>query len=229
MSKRDELRARRRSREKRSRIIWIGLAVLLTLGLLAAFVLPPILVMQNIVKITPNPRPQAQGLTMGNPDAAVKVEEFSDFQCPICKDFADNIESQIVSQYVSTGKISFSYTPMAFIGAESVTAAKASYCASEQGKFWEYHDILFANQKAENVGDFSDDRLSGFARSLGINSRDFNSCVVSGRYDDQLKENDTRARDAGITGTPSFLVNGKLIPDYRTLISEIDQALAAPQ
>lgn len=187
MSKREELRERRRQKEKRTRIAWITAAVVLVLGAAAAFILPPIIAMNGITKAALQPRPQQDGLSMGDPNAPVKVEEFSDFQCPICKDFADTYEPSIIRDFVATGKVYFTYNPMAFIGPESVTAAKAALCASEQNKFWQFKDMLFANHTGENVGDYSDSRLVAFARAAGVYNSAFKKCAADNTYTDLLK------------------------------------------
>jgi protein-disulfide isomerase len=88
-------------------------------------------------------------------DAPVVLVEFSDFQCPYCKKFTDEIEPAIMRDFVSTGKVLFKYVPYSFLddnspGRESKNAAEAAYCAGDQGKFWEYHDMLFTNQGGEN-------------------------------------------------------------------------------
>ena len=114
---------------------------------------------RRICKNESQSRPQAQGLSMGDPNAPVKVEEYGDFQCPACRIFHESQEGQLIEKYIKTGLVYFTYTPFSFIGDESVKAAEAAYCAADQGKFWEYHDMLYANQTAENKGDFADSRL----------------------------------------------------------------------
>ena len=98
---------------------------------------------------------------------------------------------------------------MAFLGPESKWAAEASECADEQGKFWEYHDLLFASQSGENQGAFSKDNLKKFATDLKLDTAKFNACVDSGKYS-SVVENDTAfVQSLGVTSTPAFLVNGQ--------------------
>jgi protein-disulfide isomerase len=231
MSKRELLREHRQRSASRTRTIWIGLIAIIALGIVAAFAVPALTSVEAPVgafaTITPNPRPQANGTSMGNPNAAVKVEEFSDFQCPYCQMYSLQEEALTIEKYVKTGKIYFTYTSWAFIGPESEAAAKASLCASEQGKFWDYHDILFANQgKTENGGAFTDRRLAAFAQSIGLNTTTFNSCTSSNKYSDQINQNKAKAESMGINSTPTFSVNGTLV-DMGKLDETIDAALAS--
>ncbi|MEK9176647.1 MAG: thioredoxin domain-containing protein [Patescibacteria group bacterium] len=89
---------------------------------------------------------------MGDANALVTVVEFADFQCPFCEQWFKDIESNLIKDYVKTGKVKFIFQNYAFLGPDSITAAEGSYCANEQGKFWEYHDFLYNNQGAEQSG-----------------------------------------------------------------------------
>ncbi len=146
--------------------------------------------------------------SMGDPNAPITVVEYSDYQCPACKAFFDYIEEPLISEYVATGKVRFIYHSMGlWIGQESLDAAEAAYCAGEQGKFWEYHNILFANQTGENVGDFLAKRLIAFAREIdGLDVGAFKSCLDSNKYDERVNADGTAGREAGVRGTPTLLV-----------------------
>jgi protein-disulfide isomerase len=238
MSKREELRAKRRQKQQRQRIIIIiviAVLVIVTAGIIIISSNPAI-VSGPVAPVTPvaaNPRPQANGLSMGDPNAPIKVVEYADFQCPGCKKFFENNEPIIVTNYVATGKVFYTYFPFSFIdeipgakGNESKHAAEAAYCASEQNKFWEYHDILFTNQGAENSGNFNDQRLSAFAVSLGLDMTKFNACYKSGKYQQKVLDDEIASNQAGINETPSFIVNGVLTPSDK-LIETIDADLKA--
>ena len=93
----------------------------------------------------------------GDPDAPVTMIEFGDFQCPFCGRFYVQTESQIDEAYIQSGKVRFGYFNFAFLGPESTWAAEAAECASDQDKYWEYHDVLFSNQSGENQGAFNKD------------------------------------------------------------------------
>ena len=103
---------------------------------------------------------------------------------------------------------------LAFLGPESVAAAEAARCAQDQGKFWEYHDTLFANQTGENEGNFNRDNLVGYAQKLGLDETQFTQCLDSHKYRDYLAELAQRARRLGVQGTPSVFVNTRFVPGY---------------
>lgn len=215
MGKREEIRKQREMEKRRTQLLIIGGIIVLALIIVSAIVIPIIRAnsapLGEVVVPAINPRPMANGLSMGNASAPVVVQEFSDFQCPYCKKFSTDYEAAIVTDFVATGKVLFKYIPYRVIGAESDSAAEAAYCAGEQNKFWEFHDILFANQTAENAGDFTDRRLSAFAEKLGVNLSDFNTCYKSGKYLTQLKQNMDLGTQLKVDGTPSFYVNGNKV------------------
>lgn len=171
--------------------------------------------------------------SMGETNAPVTVVEFSDFQCPACKNFHENIEPTLVEEYVNTGKVKFTYRSMGdWLGPESFSAAEAGYCAADQGKFWEYHQTLFANQGLEGRGSFANKRLVAMAEELGLDMDAFNSCIDGNQSQAEVNQDRADGQTAGVTGTPSFLVNGKLVPivsSYNELFQAIDAELQANQ
>jgi protein-disulfide isomerase len=203
-SNREELKARR-LREERQKLIPIILIVVAAVAVVA------ILISSNLTPKSVSSRPQAQGLAMGDSNAPVKVEEFADFQCPACGIFSTDLEPKIVSDYVTPGKVYFKYSPFAFLGPESNTAAEAAYCASDQGKFWEYQDTLYNNQSGENKGWFTNARMTTFATNLALNVDDFKKCLEGGKYKQQVLDDLEYGKKNNIDRTPSFLVNGKLV------------------
>lgn len=172
-------------------------------------------------------RPRVQGNAMGDPDAPVKVVEFSDFLCPYCRQFFLQTEQPLVEDYVATGKVYFVYRTLGdWLGPESQASAEAVYCAGDQGRFWEYHDLLFANQ---GNGSFSPDRLRAFAQALDLDEEAFSACLSGAKYRDQVRQDLADGLQAGVRGTPSFLINGKLVAgaqSYAMFRQEIEAALA---
>lgn len=219
MSRKEEIRTRRAAAKQRQRIFVIAIIAVVVIGAAAIFVAPYL-------------KPPFQGLTrpnpaennMGDPNAPVKVQEFSDFQCPYCRQFTEKQEADFIKKYVETGKVYFTYIPYSFIGQESVRASEAAYCAMDQGKFWDYHDLLFANQAGENTGGFSDSKLKNFAKNLRLDMTAFNSCFDSGKYSQKITENLNYGQSKGVNATPYFLVNDKLV-DMGQLDSTVDTAL----
>jgi protein-disulfide isomerase len=111
--------------------------------------------------------------------------------------------------YVKTGIVRFGYQHMAFLGPESKWAAEASECADEQGKFWEYHEKLFASHSGENQGAFSRENLKKFAVDLRLDGAKFNACLDSGKYSSIVEKETASVQAVGVTSTPAFLINGQ--------------------
>jgi protein-disulfide isomerase len=172
--------------------------------------------------------------TMGDPEARVVVEEFGDFQCPYCGRFYFRVEPDLREEYVAAGKVLFIFRNLIVVdtfaadGDESRMAALGALCAGEQGQFWEYHDLLFENQSGENEGAFSASNLRSFGLDLGLNGDSFAQCLEEERYADILRADARRAREFGLNGVPSLLVNGEVLDDAdeATLFEAIDEALS---
>ncbi len=234
---RQALQQRRSQQAKRNRLLIIGGVILV------AIIVVAVLVLQNPARqaqavgsfVTPQPQnwPNANGTALGPADAKVVVQEYADFQCPYCKDFHDTILPQIISQYVATGKVRFEYHNFIVIdlntgGNESHRAAEAAYCANDQGKFWDYFNMLFANQGTEGGGAFSDARLKAFAAALGLNTSQFNSCFDSNKYTNQVNTDQAKATALGLNSTPSLIVNGTKLQnplDYTQVQTTINAAI----
>ena len=167
------------------------------------------------------------GRVLGDPNAPVLVVEWGDYQCPACLQFKRVFFPQLVQDYIATGKIRFEYRDFAFIGDESKLAAEAALCAQDQGKFWEYHDALFANQRGENVGSFSSDRLKRIAEVVGLDMGPFNSCLESRQHRGEVEAMREEAQRLGVNATPTFFVNGKKlqIRYYQDILNAIEAEL----
>lgn len=148
---------------------------------------------------------------IGNENAKVVVIEFSDFQCPFCKRFRDQTFDSIKKEYIDSGKVKFVYRdfPLDSIHPNARGAAIAAECADEQEKFWEYHDLLFEKQ-AEWAG-VGGSLFKQYANELGLDSGKFNNCIDSNKYDDEVNKDLADGSQAGITGTPGFIINGQLL------------------
>jgi protein-disulfide isomerase len=115
----------------------------------------------------------------------------------------------VLQSYIDSGKVSIVYKHSAFLGQESVWAAQAAECAADQGKFWEYHDLLFDKQNGENVGTFTKDKLMGYAKDLGLDSTRFDPCLQNDVTLQRVISDTQEGRNVGVTGTPTFFINGK--------------------
>ena len=145
---------------------------------------------------------------VGDPNAPVKLIEFADFQCPFCSQFWGTTLQVIKSEFIDTGQAALYFHHMAFIGPESRLAAQASECAAEQGRFEDYHDILFERQGPENEGYLTQARLESFATEIGLDVPAFSECLSSGRYASQVQSETDNAAEAGIRSTPTLVVDG---------------------
>lgn len=141
----------------------------------------------------------------GKEDAPVKIIVFSDFQCPYCAKFSQDALPQIREEYIKTGKVKlvFKHLPLAFHSLAE-PAALASLCAGKQGKFWDYHDQLFANQ-----GQLNPRYFEVLAQELGLDLKDFQNCLLNKEFLPQLTLDKKAAAEARLSGTPSFLINGE--------------------
>jgi protein-disulfide isomerase len=113
----------------------------------------------------------------------------------------------MIETYAESGQVRFEYKHFPFIGPESTQAALAAECANEQGKFWEYHDLLFANQKGENQGAFRNNVLKQLAVEAGLDVDQFSSCLSSAKYRRVIEQDRAEARQLGVQSTPIIFVN----------------------
>jgi protein-disulfide isomerase len=209
MSKRQEFKERRKRKARTNRILTI-VGILVVVALFVAFFI------LNAQGGFPE-RDIVDGLTAGDPNAPIVVTEYADFQCPACQKAFTTLEPVIIRDYINTGKVYYIFEPFSFLGPESYRAAEAAYCASDQGKFWDYHDLLFTNWAGENQGAFSDQNLLKFASQIEFDQDAFAECFNSGKYTQKVIDKGNEAAAAGITSTPSFLVNGQPISSSQLL------------
>ena len=158
----------------------------------------------------------------GPADAPVTVVEFSDFECPYCSRVVPVLK-KIEERYGNKVRVVFRDLPLVQMHKNAGKAAEAASCAHEQGKFWEMHDRLFANQAALSVAD-----LKKSAVDLGLRAEAFNQCLDSGRFTAEWKADAADAGRYGIGGTPAFLVNGRLltgVQPFEALARIIDEEL----
>ena len=186
--------------------------------------------------ITPSTIPM-DGRTLGNANAGITIDLWEDFQCTNCWTFTRVIEPQIVANYVQTGKAKIVFHDLIVIdgnvgGTESFDSAGAAICANDQGKFWQFHDWLFANQYTEGSGAYTKTRIKALFSAMNdadgktLDVSKFNSCVDNGSHDADVKKEQT-SLPSGVTGTPSVLINGTLLSsyDYATVAAALDKVL----
>jgi protein-disulfide isomerase len=161
---------------------------------------------ENLVQITTDTFFENGSPILGNIDAKITLIEFGDYQCHFCNVYFHNTEHQIYEKYVMTGKVNIIFKDYTIIGQDSVRAAHAAHCASEQGKFWEYHNTLYNNWGGENNGWANSENILRFAEETGLSMDEFVECNVDKRYEQKISSSNADAQKLGITGTPAFYV-----------------------
>ena len=140
---------------------------------------------------------------LGQKNAKVTLVEFSDYQCPFCGRNFQQTFPQIVSEYVKTGKVKYVFRefPLEQIHPFAFKASEAAGCGGEQGKYWEMHDKLFANQTA-----LAADDLAAHAKAVGLDAAKFKECMGSGRQAAKIRNDQSEGQKIGVSGTPGFFV-----------------------
>jgi predicted DsbA family dithiol-disulfide isomerase len=159
---------------------------------------------------------------LGAADAPVTVVEFSDFQCPYCSQVGPTLK-KLTEDYGDNVRLVFRQFPLLRIHPEAQKAAEASLCAEEQGKFWEMHDAMFADQKKLGIDD-----LRNTAQTIGLDLALFNACLDSGKHADAVRDDLMDGTRVGVSGTPAFFVNGRPLSGavpYQTIAKTVDEEL----
>src|SRR5882724_4460596 len=138
----------------------------------------------------------------GNPKAKVMIVEFSDFQCPYCGQVEGTLKN-VLAKHEGVVALAFRDYPLSQIHPLAQGAAEASRCAGEQGKFWEYHDLLFGDQNG-----LDRNGLIAKAEKLQLDAKQFDTCISSERYKAQIQQDNQEGLRAGVSGTPGFFING---------------------
>lgn len=152
--------------------------------------------------------------TLGSPNASVTIVEFGDYQCPTCDDWFKTQESSLIQNLVNTGRAKLVWRDFDFYGPDSVSASEAAYAAGEEGKFWQFHDLLFQSQQIPNGGWASRQNLVKLAEQMGLNMTQFDVAFNSGKFDSLINSNHNLGVQAGVTQTPTFFLigsNGKMV------------------
>jgi protein-disulfide isomerase len=144
----------------------------------------------------------------GDPDAPVTIIEFSDFQCPYCARFGNQTAPQIDEQYVEEGIVRMGYRHAAYHQGDAYLAAEASECAADQDAFWDYHDLLIDRLAVEQQNSFPQEVLTDFAAELDLDVDTFTTCLEEGTYADLVRNQTAQSREIGVSGTPTFMING---------------------
>jgi protein-disulfide isomerase len=187
----------------------------------------------GVVMIDPNtPLPEAEGYLLGDPNAPVQVLEFADFECPACGSFTTLTEPDVRKRLVETGQISFRFLDFPLsMHRNSWDASMAAACANEQGKFWEMHDQIFANQDrwATQVTNRPRAVFTPLAQSIGLDMAKWNQCYDEQRYKQQIAANLREGERRRVGSTPTFVIGSRMIGDamgWDEFKAYVDSALA---
>lgn len=156
----------------------------------------------------------------GSPSASVVVVEFSDYECPFCKEAQSGIQD-ILAAYGDRIRFVFRDFPLEHIHPNAFLAAQAAQCAGEQDRYWEMHDALFQNQDALAL-----ENLKQYASELGLNRQLFDNCLESGKFAEEVRKDIQDGRSYGVNGTPTFFVNGTRVVGFEQLRQNIELELA---
>ena len=171
------------------------------------------------------------GTTLGESSAPVTIYLYEDFQCPICGQFSQETFPELVSRDVREGKVKIVSEPLAFLGPDSVEAARAALAAAEQNRYWPYSSLLFENQEEENSGYVTSDFLRGLAEETpGLDVNQWSAELGESSFDSELAAAQSNAQAAGVDATPTLIVSGpngekKLVGlhDYAQISDAINQ------
>lgn len=187
----------------------------------------------NVSAVDPNLAPIAnQGHVLGSQTAPVEVVEFADFECPACGSFANLTKPDIQARLVNTGQVRLRFIDLPLdIHPNTWAAHNAAWCASEQGRFWEMHDLIFQNQDrwASQATRRPNAVLTPLAGQLGINMQQYESCVETRKFYPQIKANYDEAVRRGIPSTPTFIIGSRQVAgaiSYDEFKRHVDEALA---
>lgn len=168
---------------------------------------------------------------LGENGAKVTIVEFSDFQCPFCRKWFTETYEQLKTEYIDTGKVKLYYRhyPLDNIHPAALPSAIASECANDQGKFWEFHDLIYNKQEEKGAGttiQYTNDDIKTWVQDLGIDSAAFNECLDSEKHKDNVTKDQSDGSAVGVNATPTFFVNGRSIvgaqpfSNFKTIIDE---------
>jgi protein-disulfide isomerase len=230
-------RRKQRQKQRQTAVLAIvgGVIVLVAIIALSGF-LKSSAPVGDFTVITPDANSQVNGTALGDPQAPVRIDIFEDFQCPACQYYSENIEHQVMDAFVTTGQVYYVFRNYPFLDDRAATkesdqSANAAMCAADQNRFWDYHQMLYANWKGENEGNLSDNRLTAFAESLKLDMTAFKACFKANKFKDQINADLADGQKMGAQGTPSVFVNGKIVapgkvPTFDQIKAAVEAALA---
>lgn len=171
--------------------------------------------------------------TLGDPNAPVTMIEFSDYGCPFCRAYSTSAFNTIKQRYVDTGQVYYVFKdfPILTLHPQASLAAQAAECAGVQGKYWDMHNQLFAAPKEwdGNSPETAQNSFRRYAAAVGLEPTAFDQCITGAQFADDVQLDFSEGRGLGLTGTPTFIINGKLLTGARPVeqfVQILDRELA---
>ena len=213
-SKKDrELREKRKQQEKKNQqtrtIIIVGIVLILIAAYIGLRQIPA-----NKYNLNELDMPAAiastkvNGATIGDDTAPVKIQEFSSYSCSHCRNFALDEEDYFLQEYVENGLVQIEFVPVSFFDESLMLVEKGNYCALDQGQFYEYRNLAFANQFNDSFYPYTENTVMAYAHGLGLDMNEFRTCFNSDKYDEKILENYQYITALEVTQTPTFIING---------------------
>ena len=143
---------------------------------------------------------------LGNSNAKITILEFGDYQCTFCYKFHQNILPTLITEYVDSGKVKMVFKDFPLNGDESVIAGEATYCADDQGQYWNYHNMLYENWAGERTGWIKFQILYQFAKDLNLDLDEFTNCLNNHVHLNRVLENEKYGDKIHVDGTPTFMI-----------------------
>ena len=210
MSKRAQTRVEQEKNKRRQRFILIGVITAAMLIVVTLIIRQSNRDAVEIASVDQEMPAYADGRALGSVDAPVLVQNFSNFPCSHCRTLATGAALLIESNFVESGLVRYEYHYATFDQSVGRFAAEAAECANQQGVFWPYHDILYANQTGAR-DQYSESRLIAFAEDLDLDGREFRSCLNDGKSSAVVKQDAELAADMGVNATPTIFINGEKV------------------
>ena len=182
------------------------LAIPITLGLIVGMVLVFNGNYKDDILLTESKLINGGSPILGDPSAPITILEWGDYQCTFCYRFHETTLETIKEEFIETGKVKLVFKDFPLNGPDSVLAAEASFCAEDQGKYWDFHNIVYQNWAGERTGWITRVSLDDFARIIGLDVLEFNNCIDAHKYGDKINHLYDFGKEIGIDATPSFLV-----------------------
>ncbi len=215
-SKREVIREKRKQQKRRRLMMFLIVSITAIILLGFAIILPKFLIGDTKYKNT-------NRFSVGDKNAPITVVEFSSYSCGYCKNFSENYEKDFISEYVDTGNVYYTYVNLPANSEQSLAASEASYCAADQNKFFEFKDLLYTN--AGYSDSYSTSNLIQYATTAGLDEEKFQTCLASDKYAESFLEDYDYASSVGLSGTPSFLVNGITLVYSNELMTIIESLI----